>query len=113
MPQISFKSLMNTSTPTYTEEIAKPFREELTDVGFTSLLTSEDVDKALDKNDDTITLLVLNSVCGCAAGRARPGVIVSMMNDVVPDYYVTLFAGMEQAPGKAAMALPNRTATTD
>ena len=96
MPQISFKTLMNTSTPTYTEEIAKPFREELTNVGFTSLLTPADVDSVLDKNDDKIILLVLNSVCGCAAGRARPGVVVSMMNNIIPDAYVTLFAGMEK-----------------
>lgn len=96
MPQISFKSLMSTSTPTYSEDIAKPFREELTSVGFTELLTPADVDNALNKKDDKIVLVVLNSVCGCAAGRARPGVILSMLNNLVPDEYVTLFAGMEK-----------------
>jgi putative YphP/YqiW family bacilliredoxin len=60
------------------------------------LLTPADVDAALDRQDDKLTLVVLNSVCGCAAGKARPGVIVSMLNDIVPDEYVTVFAGMEK-----------------
>lgn len=96
MPQISLKSLMSNSAPTYSPELVQPFREELTAVGFTELLTPADVDAALNKQDDKITLVVLNSVCGCAAGRARPGVIISMLNEVVPDQYATVFAGMEK-----------------
>jgi putative YphP/YqiW family bacilliredoxin len=96
MAQISLKSLMNNNTPTYPQEAVQPFRDELTDVGFTDLLTPADVDAALNKQDDKSILVVLNSVCGCAAGKARPGVIVSMLNDTVPDEYVALFAGMEK-----------------
>ena len=96
MAQISLSSLMGTSAPSYSEEIAAPFREELTESGFRQLLTPEDVDKALDTKDGKVTLVVLNSVCGCAARAARPGVLLSLFNDVVPDNLVTLFAGMEK-----------------
>ncbi len=96
MAQISLKSLMNNNTPTYSPELVQPFRDELTSVGFTELLTPADVDSALDRQDDKTILVVLNSVCGCAAGKARPGVILSMLNEIIPDEYVTLFAGMEK-----------------
>jgi putative YphP/YqiW family bacilliredoxin len=96
MAQISLKSLMNNNTPTYSPEVAQPFRDELTSVGSTELLTPADVDAALSRQDDKITLVVLNSVCGCAARSARPGTILSMLNDVVPDEYSTVFAGMEK-----------------
>ncbi len=98
MAQISLDSLMNkgVTTPTYSEEIAAPFRKELTEAGFEQLLTPEDVDKALNKKDGKITLAVLNSVCGCAARAARPGVLLSLFNEVVPDNLVTIFAGMEK-----------------
>ena len=96
MAQISLKSLMNNNTPTYSPEVAQPFREELSGVGFTQLLTVNDVDASLDRQDDKITLVVLNSVCGCAARSARPGTILSMLNAVVPDEYATVFAGMEK-----------------
>ena len=96
MSLISLKSLMSNSAPTYSPEVAQPFREELTVVGFKELLTAADVDAALNSQNDKTILVVLNSVCGCAAGRARPGVILSMVNEVIPDEYVTLFAGMEK-----------------
>jgi putative YphP/YqiW family bacilliredoxin len=96
MAQISLKSLMNNNAPTYSADIAQPFRDELTVVGFTEVLTPGDVDAALKREDDKIILVMLNSVCGCAAGKARPGLILSMLNDVTPDEYVTLFAGMEK-----------------
>lgn len=96
MPQISLNSLMNNNAPTYPSEMVQPFRDELTAVGFTELLTPADVDAALGRQDDKMILVVLNSVCGCAAGKARPGVIVSMLNDAVPDEYVSVFAGMEK-----------------
>src|SRR5436190_22786784 len=96
MPQISLKSLMNNSDPTYPQDVVQPFRDELTAVGFKELLTPADVDAALNKQDDKTILVVLNSVCGCAAGKARPGVLVSMLNDLVPDEYVSVFAGMEK-----------------
>ena len=87
---------MTNSAPTYAPELVQPFRDELTAVGFKELLTPADVDAALNKQNDKVVLVVLNSVCGCAAGKARPGVLVSMLNDVVPDEYVTVFAGMEK-----------------
>jgi bacilliredoxin len=96
MAQISLKSLMNNNSPTYSAEVVQPYREELTAVGFTELLTPADVDTALNRQDDKTILVVLNSVCGCAAGKARPGVILSMLNAIVPDEYVTVFAGMEK-----------------
>ena len=87
---------MNNNAPTYEPELVQPFRDELTAVGFKELLTPADVDAALNKQDDKVVLTVLNSVCGCAAGKARPGVLVSMLNELVPDEYVTVFAGMEK-----------------
>jgi putative YphP/YqiW family bacilliredoxin len=96
MAQISLKDLMNNNAPIYSPELVQPFRDELTAVGFKELLTPADVDAALGKQDDKVVLTVLNSVCGCAAGKARPGVLVSMLNEVVPDDYVTVFAGMEK-----------------
>jgi len=87
---------MNNSAPSYTALVAQPFREELTAVSFKELLTPEEVDAVLNKQDDKIILVVLNSVCGCAARSARPGVVLSMLNRVIPDEYVTLFAGMEK-----------------
>ncbi len=97
MAQISLNSLMNKSlSPSYSEETAAPFRQELVEAGFRQLMTPEDVEKALNKKDGKITLAVLNSVCGCAARAARPGVLLSLFNDVVPDNLVTIFAGMEK-----------------
>jgi putative YphP/YqiW family bacilliredoxin len=96
MPQISLKSLMNNSAPSYPASFVEPFRDELKRVGFKELLTPADVDAAFSKHDDTIILVVLNSVCGCAAGTARPGVILSMLNEKVPGAYYSLFAGMEK-----------------
>ena len=87
---------MNNSTPSYPADVVQPFRDELTAMHFKELLTPAEVDIALNKQDDKIVLLVLNSVCGCAAGSARPGAILAMSNEAVPDEYVTLFAGMEK-----------------
>jgi putative YphP/YqiW family bacilliredoxin len=96
MAQISLKSLMTNSAPTYAAEVAQPFRDELTEINFKEMLTPEDVDAALNKQDDKVILVVLNSVCGCAARGARPGAIFSLLNDVVPDECYTVFAGMEK-----------------
>lgn len=87
---------MKNNAPTYSAEVVQPFRNELTAVGFVELFTPADVDAALNKQDDKAVLVVLNSVCGCAAGKARPGVILSMLNELVPDEYVSIFAGMEK-----------------
>ena len=96
MPQISLKSLMNDSAPSYPAAAVQPYRDELTNVGFKELLTAPEVDLALNNKDDKIILVVLNSVCGCSARSARPGTIFSLLNRLVPDENVTLFAGMEK-----------------
>lgn len=96
MAQISLKNLMTSSAPTYAAEVAQPFRDELTEINFKELLTPADVDAALNKQDDKVSLVVLNSVCGCAARGARPGAIFSLLNDTVPDETFTVFAGMEK-----------------
>lgn len=70
-----------------------PMKAELTDKGFQDLTTPEEVNTAL-KQPGT-TLLVINSVCGCAAGAARPGVIFSLTGDKKPDHLVTAFAGYD------------------
>ena len=62
----------------YPEEIVKPFKLELTNSGFSELTTSEDVKSALSKSGTS--LIVVNSVCGCAAKNARPGVILSLIH---------------------------------
>ena len=87
---------MDNPTPTYAAEVAQPFRDELTGINFREMLTPSDVDVAINKKDDKVVLVVLNSVCGCAARGARPGAILSLLNDVVPDEYFTVFAGMEK-----------------
>jgi putative YphP/YqiW family bacilliredoxin len=73
-----------------------PMREELTKIGFQELLSPEDVDRAF--SDDTGTMLVVvNSVCGCAAGAARPAVKQALEHGPRPDRLTTVFAGMELA----------------
>ncbi|NML41037.1 BrxA/BrxB family bacilliredoxin [Chitinophaga sp. G-6-1-13] len=79
----------------YSPLLIKPFREELTDVGVKELLTPEDVDKAMDQNGTT--LVVINSVCGCAAGMARPAIRRIMEDTGIkkPDRVVSVFAGQD------------------
>ena len=85
----------------YPEEICTPMREELTKAGFHELKTTQDVDDLFNKNEGTF-LLFINSVCGCAAGSARPAVILSTENDLKPDTFATVFAGQDkEATAKA------------
>ena len=84
----------------YPAEIVKPMREELTNIGFEELVTSEDVSNALAKKGTT--LIVVNSICGCAAANARPGVHYSLQNEKTPDYLVTVFAGVDAEATKSA-----------
>lgn len=69
-------------------------REDLTKVGFEELHTAQEVDAALAKKGTT--LLVINSVCGCAAANARPGARMSLENEKHPDHTVTVFAGVDK-----------------
>jgi len=81
--------------PIYPPEAVQPMRDELTQVGFQELKTTEDVDRTLQETPGMV-LCVINSVCGCAAGSARPGIAVALQHTVIPDALVTVFAGMER-----------------
>ncbi len=78
----------------YPAELVKPMREDLTAVGFKELHTPEEVDQALAQKGTT--LVMVNSVCGCAAANARPGARMSLQNNKKPDYLVTVFAGVDK-----------------
>ncbi len=82
--------------PLYDQDAVQPMRDALIAVGFTELLTSRDVDEAINVNDNQTVLVMINSVCGCAAGSARPGVSLSLQHRVIPDRLVTGFAGQER-----------------
>lgn len=77
----------------YDPRFVQPMREELTRIGFEELNTPADVDTALARQGTV--LVVVNSVCGCASGRARPGVARALSHANRPDHLVTVFAGME------------------
>ena len=90
--------------PMYDPEAVKPMVEELTNVGITSLTTAEDVDAAI-QNTPGVALLVINSVCGCAAGNCRPGVTRALQHTKIPDNLYTVFAGMDTEAVERARAL--------
>ena len=77
----------------YPAELVMPMKAELTDKGFQDLTTPEQVNDALKQSGTT--LVMVNSVCGCAAGAARPGVIYSLTGDKKPDHLTTVFAGFD------------------
>jgi putative YphP/YqiW family bacilliredoxin len=76
----------------YPEEFIKPMREELTRLGVQETRTPEEVDALLTPDSGTV-MMVVNSMCGCAAGRARPGITLSLRHSVLPDKVATVFAG--------------------
>ncbi|EFS18793.1 bacilliredoxin BrxA [Staphylococcus hominis] len=82
----------------YMHELAQQMRSELTDNGFTSLESSEDVSNYMNNvKDDETTFVVINSTCGCAAGLARPAAVaVADQNDKKPTHKVTVFAGQDK-----------------
>ena len=80
--------------PMYPEIMVVPMREELTRLGIEELRTAEDVDQAL-KNRSGTTMVVVNSICGCAAGRMRPAVRMALQNSIRPDHAYSVFAGQE------------------
>lgn len=84
----------------YPRELVMPMKAELTQNGFTDLTSVEEVESFLDKKGTT--LIVVNSVCGCAAGGARPGVVHSLTNDKKPDNLGTVFAGFDMDATTAA-----------
>lgn len=80
----------------YPPELVQPMKEDLTKVGFNELTSPEMVDEIIQHTNDSL-LVVVNSVCGCAAGNMRPGVKLSLTNDKVPSTLATVFAGVDGA----------------
>src|SRR5687767_216566 len=78
----------------YPEQFVAPFRAELTQLGVEELRTAADVDAAVASTPGTL-MIVVNSICGCAAGKARPGVALALKNAVRPDRVATVFAGAD------------------
>src|SRR4026209_2606807 len=72
----------------------RPMREELTRLGFEELRTENDVDRTLQGNEGTV-MVVVNSICGCAAGKARPGIALALQHETRPDKVATVFAGAD------------------
>jgi len=79
----------------YPLELVAPMAKDLTDFGFESLTSTQEVDDVLNQPQGTV-LVVVNSVCGCAAGMARPGAKLSLENEKRPDQLVTVFAGVDK-----------------
>ena len=88
---------INTQAPMYDPQSVQPMRDELVYVGFKELTTVEEADQVLSQQNDDTTLVFINSVCGCAAGSARPGVSIALQGKVIPDNIVTVFAGQDKA----------------
>jgi len=80
--------------PLYEQDAVQPMRDELIAVGISELLTPEAVDEVMAKPGTAMVLV--NSVCGCAAGNARPGAMLALQNKVIPDSITTVFAGQER-----------------
>lgn len=78
----------------YPPELVQPMKDDLTNVGFKQLTSASEVDEAIKNNSDSM-LLVVNSVCGCAAGNMRPGVKKSLHNAKLPKNLTTVFAGVD------------------
>ena len=85
----------------YPLELVRPMAQELTEFGFTSLSSPEQVDEVLNETEGTV-LLVVNSVCGCAAANARPGAKLALNNSNVPNKLVTVFAGVDKTATERA-----------
>jgi len=80
----------------YDQDAVQPMRDELIAVGFEELLTAKSVDDVIKNNNDKTVLVFINSVCGCAAGSARPAVSLALQNEIIPDKLYTGFAGQER-----------------
>lgn len=91
----------------YSELMVRPMREELTSLGVEELRTADEVDAFMKAKSGT-AMLVVNSVCGCAAGMARPGVRLSLQGERRPDRVATVFAGQDlEATARARSYLPD------
>jgi putative YphP/YqiW family bacilliredoxin len=78
----------------YSELMIRPMREELTRIGVDELRTPEQVDETLNNSSGTV-MVVVNSICGCAAGKARPGIARALQHSIKPDKVATVFAGAD------------------
>lgn len=79
----------------YDERLVAPMRAELVNTGVKELRSGSDVDNFFTSHATGTTLVVINSVCGCAAGSARPGVVLALQSEKRPDHAVTVFAGQD------------------
>jgi putative YphP/YqiW family bacilliredoxin len=92
---------MSMSFESYMKDMVQPMRDDLTRIGITELRTPEEVVQNLENSEGT-ALVVINSVCGCAAGQCRPGVAKALQSEVKPDHLFTVFAGQDkEATAKA------------
>lgn len=85
----------------YPQEIVNPCRSQLTDNGFASLESVAEVENFFNESANGTAVVVINSVCGCAAGTARPGVLRSLTNEKVPGKLATVFAGVDREATEA------------
>ena len=91
----------------YDPRIVQPMREELTSIGINELLTPEDVEQFMSDTSG-LSMLIVNSVCGCAAGSARPGISLALQHPVKPVRVATVFAGQDlEATAKARTYFPD------
>jgi putative YphP/YqiW family bacilliredoxin len=91
----SYITTISISYMPYPEQLVHPMREELTRSGVKELRNASDVETAFSESDERTRLLIINSVCGCAAANARPAVILSQQASTLPDEFVTVFAGQD------------------
>ncbi|QLG37051.1 BrxA/BrxB family bacilliredoxin [Paenibacillus sp. E222] len=92
---------MSMSFDQYMKDMVQPMRDDLTRLGIQELRTPEEVEASLPDAKGT-ALVVINSVCGCAAGQCRPGVAEALQHDITPDHLYTVFAGQDkEATAKA------------
>jgi putative YphP/YqiW family bacilliredoxin len=89
--------------PMYDERLVQPMRQELTRIGFREMRTADEVDATL-KDAKGTTLVVVNSICGCAARNARPAVAHSLRNAARPEHLATVFAGQDPDAAQRARA---------
>ncbi len=87
---------INLKPPIYDPEAIQPMRDELIYIGFDEMLTPQKADEILSASDDETKLVFINSVCGCSAGSARPGVALALQHSNIPNRFVTSFAGNDR-----------------
>lgn len=91
----------------YPPQLVEPMRRELTALGVEELYTADSVDEAMEASKGETVAVIINSVCGCAAGNARPAVRLAMNAQVQPDRYLTVFAGQDlEATARMRSYLP-------